>query len=145
MISYKRMANLLVLGISLSASIPVFAADKVVSPEQIPGATRVDSEMLIELVASVPDILIIDSRIRSDRIQGYIEGSVSLPDEETSCETLASIIQRKDYPTIYYCNGPKCGRSAKAVKIAIDCGYSNINWFRGGFEEWKNNNYPYVH
>ena len=38
----------------------------------------------------------------------------------------------------------KCGRSAKAIVIALQCGYSNIYWFRGGFEEWLSKGYPYL-
>jgi len=34
-------------------------------------------------------LVLIDSRIRADRKEGYIEGSVSLPDIETTCEALA--------------------------------------------------------
>ncbi|MBL4868208.1 MAG: rhodanese-like domain-containing protein [Pseudomonadales bacterium] len=45
---------------------------------------------------------------------------------------------------VYYCNGPKCGRSATAVKIALKCGYEKIFWFRGGFEEWKIKRFPII-
>jgi len=69
---------------------------------------------------------------------------LSLPDEQTTCDSLAEAIPSKQAPALFYCNGPKCGRSAVAVKIALDCGYQRIYWFRGGFEEWKNKAYPYV-
>lgn len=117
-------------------------AARTVSPPEIPGSTKVNAEGVIRLVESKPELVIIDSRIRHDRLQGYIEGSVSLPDEETSCATLKKVIKTKTTPTLYYCNGPKCGRSANAVKIALKCGYRNIFWFRGGFEEWKKKHYP---
>lgn len=120
------------------------AEEKTRSPDNIPGAIKVNAEKLIELAGSIPDLIIIDSRIRSDRLQGYIEGSLSLPDEETDCDSLSALIPKKDHPTLYYCNGVKCGRSVKAVKIALACGYKNIYWFRGGFEEWKNKEYPYL-
>ncbi|MGD8569753.1 MAG: rhodanese-like domain-containing protein [Gammaproteobacteria bacterium] len=114
------------------------------SPKSIEGSTIVTAEGFIELVDSIPDLIVVDSRIRGDRKQGYVEGSVSLPDVETNCDTLAKIIPKKTSPTLFYCNGVKCGRSAKAVKIALSCGYSNIYWFRGGFEEWLAKGYPYL-
>jgi len=114
------------------------------SPESIDGSTLVDAEGFIEVVSKTPDLLIIDSRIPGDRKQGYVEGSVSLPDVDTTCDSLAKLVPNKHTATLYYCNGVKCGRSAKAVKIALECGYSNIYWFRGGFEEWLAKGYPYL-
>lgn len=119
-------------------------AKKVVSPPEIEGTEKITAETLISHVENMPGMIIIDSRIKSDREHGYIEDSVSLPDEETSCTTLSKILKDKKTPVIFYCNGPKCGRSAVAIKIAIDCGYTNTYWFRGGFEEWKQKKYPYI-
>lgn len=120
------------------------AAGERTAPEFIDGSTNVDAEGLIELVDQFPELRIIDSRITSDRIQGHIEGSVSLPDERTTCDTLAETAPEKSEPLLFYCNGPKCGRSAVAVQVALGCGYQNVFWFRGGFEEWKKKKYPYI-
>ena len=45
---------------------------------------------------------------------------------------------------MFYCNGIKCGRSAKAAQIAIDCGYTDVYLFRKGMEEWQEKQYPLV-
>ena len=117
-------------------------AAKIVSPDRIEGTTLVNAEQVIELAASIPNLFIIDSRIPSDRQHGYIEGSTNLADTETSCDSLAKLIPDLNTPTLLYCNGPKCGRSATAAKIAIGCGYRTLYWFRGGFEEWLEKSYP---
>jgi rhodanese-related sulfurtransferase len=122
----------------------VTAANAETSPENIQGTTKVNAEEFIDVVNRIPDIIIVDSRIPGDRKQGFIEGSISLPDVDTTCETLAKVIPQKDAPSLFYCNGVKCGRSVKAVNIALGCGYSNIYWFRGGFEEWLAKGYPYL-
>jgi rhodanese-related sulfurtransferase len=114
------------------------------SPDSINGTTLVTAEDFIELVEKTPDITIIDSRIPGDRKQGFIEGSLSLPDIDTTCASLAKLISKQDSVSLFYCNGVKCGRSAKAVTIALGCGYSNIYWFRGGFEEWLEKGYPFL-
>jgi rhodanese-related sulfurtransferase len=114
------------------------------SPESIEGTTKVTAEELIELVGEIPNLIIIDSRIPGDRKQGFIEGSISLPDVDTNCENLAKTIAKTTSPALFYCNGVKCGRSAKAIVIAKSCGYKNIYWFRGGFEEWLAKDYPYL-
>jgi len=116
-------------------------AEDYVSPDEIKGSTKIDAELLIELASEHENLVIIDSRIKSDRRQGYIAGSISLPDTETDCFSLFQIINRKNTATVFYCNGPKCRRSDRAIVIASECGYTNIYWFRGGFEEWKNKNY----
>jgi len=115
---------------------------KIVSPEYVPGTTRINAEELIELMWEVPQLTLIDSRITSDRSEGFIEGSISLPNTETSCESLEAVIPDKSAPALFYCNGVKCGRSAKAAKISIDCGYNQVYWFRGGIEEWKQKKFP---
>jgi rhodanese-related sulfurtransferase len=104
----------------------------------------VDAEGVLALVEKMPRLVIVDSRIAMDRKQGYLEGSLSLPDVETDCAALARILTEKDRPVLFYCNGVKCGRSVVAVKVARQCGYTRLYWYRGGFEDWKQNNYPYL-
>lgn len=133
-----RLVIFLVVSI---VATPIFAQP---SPEKIDGSTIVNAEEFIELVEKTPHLIVIDSRIHGDRKQGYIEGSVSLPDVDTNCDSLAKVIPHKDSPTLFYCNGVKCGRSATAVTIALKCGYNKIYWFRGGFEEWLAKGYPYL-
>ncbi len=50
-----------------------------ITPETITGSTIVNVEQLIKFAHQVPGLVIIDSRIRGDRKQGYIETSISLP------------------------------------------------------------------
>ena len=92
------------------------------SPESIEGTTKVTAEEFIDLVEKIPGLVIIDSRIPGDRKQGFVEGSLSLPDVDTTCETLTKVQPKKGAPTLFYCNGVKCGRSAKAIKVALSCG-----------------------
>ena len=116
-------------------------ADDYLSPESIEGSTTIDAESLIQLAQEHDNLIIIDSRISADRRQGYIANSISLPDTDTDCSSLFRIIYRKNTATVFYCNGPKCQRSDHAIRIAKECGYTNIYWLRGGFEEWINKQY----
>ena len=136
-------AVLFSLYIVVSSSI-VLAVNKKDAPLNIFGTTKIVAEDIFTLVETKPDLIIIDARMRTDRIQGYLEGSISLPDTETDCSSLKKIIPTKKSSVLFYCNGVKCGRSVKSSKRALQCGYSNIYWFRGGFEEWKSKNLPYL-
>ena len=95
-------------------------------PDTIAGTTKISAEELIKLVQVESNIILIDARKPSDHRKGYIEGSISLPDTDTSAKTLASHIPSKTTPVIIYCNGIKCGRSVTAAKIAVAAGYTNI-------------------
>jgi rhodanese-related sulfurtransferase len=117
-------------------------SESYISPETIDGVQKIEAEGLIELVNRNENQIIIDSRINSDRKQGYIAGSISLPDTDTNCESLARLIPEKSDPAVFYCNGPSCRRSDNAVVIAVGCGYTKVYWFRGGIEAWKASNYP---
>jgi rhodanese-related sulfurtransferase len=145
----KKTVLCLLASVLVTANISVgYAAEKKAekkdAPMLIPGTTKVSAEDVLDLAEKIPDLLMIDARIRSDRKQGYIEGSVSLPDVETNCKTLAKVIPAVKAPILFYCNGVKCGRSVNSSKAAIKCGYTNIYWFRGGFAEWEAKNFPMI-
>lgn len=141
-ISFKKN-SLSVLLIGMFVVFPVLAGEpKIRSPEFIDGVTKVDAEGVIDLLGKSASLQIIDSRLTENRSFGYIEGSVSLPDSDTNCTTLSEKLPDKSQPALFYCNGPKCGRSAVALKIALACGYKTLYWFRGGIEEWRGKNYP---
>lgn len=129
----------------LVCCMPIARAE---SPQEIEGVVKVSAEEVFRVFESTPGLVIVDSRLAdgpsSGRAQGFIEGSVSLPDIHTDCATLARVIPTKETSALFYCNGPKCGRSVKAVEIAKRCGYRKLYWFRGGFEEWLQKGYPYV-
>jgi len=44
---------------------------------------------------------------------------------------------RKDVPLIFYCLSTQCWMSYNAALRAINAGYTNVLWYRGGIEAWK--------
>lgn len=44
---------------------------------------------------------------------------------------------RKDYPIVLYCASTQCWMSYNASLRAINLGYTNVLWYRGGLEAWK--------
>jgi len=131
------MCSLMLLPLTLPAA-------ELELPNVIPGTTTVSAEELIKLAGKIESLLLIDARLSVDHTQGAIEGSISLPDTMTSCNALGKFTTDEHHPILFYCNGPKCERSANAVQIARECGYQNVYWFRGGLEEWKKKNYPFI-
>lgn len=119
-------------------------AEKKEVEKSITGTKVVSAEEVFDLYEDFDDLVIIDSRKPADRANGYIEGSVALPDFDTNEASLAEHLPSNKTPVVFYCNGIKCGRSGNAAKIAVKLSYESIYWFRGGWEEWMANEYPFV-
>ena len=137
----KAMSHLMLV---LTLTLFTYVEQSAAAPDAIPGATTVTAEELIDLVNRLEALVIIDSRTRGDYAKGHIEGAVNLPDTLTTAATLAANIPSKTHPVLFYCNGVRCGRSIKAVKIALAEGYKEVYWFRGGWEEWRAKGFPIV-
>lgn len=138
MTNIKHTIRIFLLGLFLSST--AFAGE--MTPESLAGTTKVSAEEVIGLLEKHADLVLIDARKSSDHTKGYIEGSVALPNTDTTAESLAKHIKTKSTPVVFYCNGVKCGRSVESAKIAIAAGYSKIYWFRGGWEEWTKKGLP---
>lgn len=141
-VAYRLFGLLLLCQVVLTPSLGY--ASEPDTPLDIPGATKVTAQQVFELAGNYPELIIIDSRIAGDRQKGYIESSISLPNTKTNCQSLAGVLPNKNSPALFYCNGVKCGRSGKAIRIAQQCGYNNLYWFRGGFEVWLKKGMPYM-
>ena len=129
---------IMALGLMVFSCSMVYAE----TPDTIPGTHKVTAEGVIETLEKHSDLVIVDARKTSDRLQGYIEGSVGLPDTDTTKKSLAKVVPTKATPVLFYCNGVKCGRSVKSAKNAVAWGYKNIYWFRGGWAEWASKGMP---
>ena len=112
-------------------------------PPQIPNVKNLDPSELIQLAQSEPALLIIDARSRSDRYKGFVYSSISLPDNETTCYTLSELVPSLAHPIVFHSTGDQCQRSFRSIKVAQQCGYRNLYWFRGGFKEWYRQGFTY--
>ena len=109
--------------------------DIAVSPLEVPGATSVDVAMahrLFEAGAQFVDV-------RSEEIWklGRIPGAVLLDLKAGFTEARLAEVVGRDDPVVIYCEGPKCLRSSQACALAVEWGFSNVHYFRGGFPSWK--------
>lgn len=114
------------------------------APTEIPGATTVNAESLIDMILSVDGLVVVDARMSSDFDAGHIEGALNLSSSDTNAESLAAIIPSTDTPVVFYCNGLSCGRASEAVGIALEAGYSNVYYYARGMEEWYDLGLPVI-
>lgn len=133
----KRLLALLTLLVSAAA-----VADKPVAPLAIAGATNLTTEQLVAKLQSTPELVIIDARRNEEYAKGHIEGAHILLDTDMTPPLLARLVRSKDTPVVFYCNGERCMRSTNAAQKAIDWGYRQVFWFRGGWQEWTEKAMP---
>ena len=49
---------------------------------------------------------------------------------------------RKDMPLVFYCLSTQCWMSYNAALRAINAGFTNVLWYRGGIEAWQAAGFP---
>lgn len=136
--------RLLLILISL-LTVPVVALERAPSaPDALPGATILSAEGVVNLILASPDLVVIDSRKRAVYLKGHIEGAVNIDNTGLTRARLEAVAPSHETMLVFYCHGTQCLRSADVIRRAIDWGYSNIFWFRGGWEEWIDKRLPVV-
>jgi len=120
------------------------AVEKPYAPENIAGASRVSAEEVVDLILSNPDMIIIDSRKKTEYLKGHIEGAINILNTELALDDLETIVPERTQAVLFYCNGARCLRSSDSIDKAVGWGYTNIFWFRGGWQEWTEKRLPVI-
>jgi rhodanese-related sulfurtransferase len=132
----------MLFGAALALTVPALANE---APMDIKGAKTLNADGVIELIQKTSTIVILDNRSAADYEAGHIEGAVRLIDTDITEEAvLAKHVKAKNTPVLFYCNGLKCGRAAKATEKAVGWGYTNVHYYALGLEEWKQRKLPLV-
>ncbi len=135
-----KSAATLIFATAFAAGVQ--AAD---APMEIAGTQTVDAEGVITLIESTPNLVILDNRSEADYGAGHIEGAVRLIDTDiNSPEDISAHVSGKEVPVLFYCNGLRCGRAAKAATKAVDYGYDKVFYYALGMEEWREKGLPLV-
>lgn len=124
------------------------------TPTSLPGAKVVasaaEAKMLIEKGMPVYDV-----RVDEEYETAHIPGAISVPYKEGSAKevgfdpaddqfALNKLPKDKNTAFMMYCDGTICWKSYKSATMAIQAGWKNVYWFRGGFPEWKEAKLPVV-
>ena len=128
----------------VTLSTTLIAGEKPYAPEEMPGTTIVSAEEVIEMILSNPELVVIDSRKKTEYIKGHIEGAINILNTELGLEELEFIAPEKTTALLFYCNGVRCLRSSDSLEKAAGWGYTNLFWFRGGWNEWTDKRLPIV-
>ncbi|MCA1924847.1 MAG: PhnD/SsuA/transferrin family substrate-binding protein [Thiobacillus sp.] len=121
------------------------------TPTSLPGAKVVVAAEVRDLLAK--GIPIFDVRVEEEYEKAHIPGARSVTYKEGSAKEVGfeaaddqwamnRLPKDKNAPFIVYCDGTICWRGYKSAVMAINAGYKNVYWFRGGFPEWKEAGLP---
>lgn len=132
------------LCIAVLLSPTLHADQKPYAPETIQNVTIVSAEEAIEMILASPDLVVIDSRKKTEYQKGHIEGAINILNTNLKQADLENISPDKSKEILFYCNGTRCLRSTDSIKKAKTWGYTNLIWFRGGWKEWTEKRLPVV-
>ena len=139
-----RLQRILIIGISSLFSSILLAEEKPFAPESIEDVAIVSAEEVIEMILSNPELVVVDSRKKTEYLKGHIEGSINILNTQLRLEDLERISPDKSRAILFYCNGIRCLRSSDSINKARSWGYTKLIWFRGGWKEWTEKRLPVI-
>lgn len=141
---FANRSRILAIWVGLLALILFDAAaadDQKQAPDHLQGGTLVDAHWVKGALDRKEPLIIIDSRIEDEYLEGHLPGAVQL--NADNVELYKDVLpDDKNQAVLFYCNGPKCLMSHKAAARAIEWGYRKVYWFRGGVPEWSALGFP---
>jgi rhodanese-related sulfurtransferase len=82
-----------------------------------------------------------DARPAKKYLPGHIPSSVATPAPDPKA-LLSKLPEDKNKLLVFYCGGPTCPFTAKAIKLAQEAGYTNVKGFQKGIPGWKKEKLP---
>lgn len=121
------------------------------TPGVLAGAKIIGAEEARELGAR--GALLFDVRSEKEFRDAHPKGAIHLPYKESSRKEigfdrqqdqfgLAAAAKDTNAVLVFFCNGAECWKSYKASVWALQAGYKNVHWFRGGYPEWRDKGLP---
>lgn len=131
----KQFVRFLLIPAMLIITSPALASKEA-------GYTIITADQLQTMIKEKKDLVVLDSRGGKWFDGTVIKGAKNLPADKTDKESLASLIQTKTTPVVFYCADTKCEASASAAHTAHELGYKNVYKYPGGIAEWKEKGLP---
>ncbi len=122
------------------------------TPASIPGGQIITTKGLVELVQRQSPYVLFDVLGGQMMLPGstpLVEAAQPGTFDDQVSQRMGQFLEQnlqgnKQIPLIFYCQSVQCWMSYNAALRAINLGYSNVLWYRGGIEAWQNIQGPMV-
>lgn len=135
----KRIICALIFGLGLAGVAN--AAEE--TPLQLEGVTIVSAQELEPMLNQ--GIFIYDLRKKASYVDGHVPGAESAAayyNAQTTTLDTGFLGPNKSDRVLFYSHGTTGWKSYWAAKRAVEAGYTNVMWMRGGFSEWAASELP---
>jgi len=106
----------------------------------LPPGVEIDIHQMLAILTGDQPYALLDARPAKPYLEGHIPSAQhAFPDDE---KFLSLLPQAKDQLLVFYCGGPTCPFTGKAVKIAMDHGYTSVKGFQAGIPGWTKAKLP---
>lgn len=114
------------------------------TPNQIPGGQVITTKGLLPLLQQGMTVHVFDSLGGEQTLPNAIPavwtaqgGSYDDATQQQMAQMLRQLTRGNNVaPLVFYCGGPQCWMSYNSALRAIQLGYRNVLWYRGGMEAW---------
>lgn len=113
------------------------------TPTSIPGAQIVTTAILADALRG-QSILMVDVLGGQQTIPSSVQAAYLGSAGHFRDEVQKTLVENLNYwtggnpqvPIVFFCQGPQCWLSYNAALRAVQAGYPNVFWYRGGLEAW---------
>jgi rhodanese-related sulfurtransferase len=119
---------------SLALALSLFACNAQQENGSATGFTDINKTEAQALIASNPELQIIDVRTDGEVAAGMIEGAIQIDISQADFKTKINQLD-KSKPVLVYCKSG--GRSKNAQSIMQQSGFQEVHNLLGGYMAWK--------
>jgi PQQ-dependent catabolism-associated CXXCW motif protein len=121
------------------------------TPTEIPGGKLITTQELIARQQSAGQKLVVLEVLGAPQMlpNAFRAVPAAAPGDfkDQTQQQFAQVLQQltngdKSTPIVTYCANPECWMSYNAALRAINAGYTNVLWYRGGLEAWQRAGQP---
>jgi len=103
------------------------------------GLETVPAQEASDRIAETPGVVVLDIRTPQELQEGVIDGAVNIDFYEPDFAAQLELLD-KDAPYVVYCRSGN--RSAQAMELFSDLGFSDVTEIDGGIVQWTAEGFP---
>lgn len=120
------------------------------TPNRLPGGTVITTGALQQLLQSNPGTLVFDvlnGQYRLMNAMNAVPASAPGDFNDQTQQQFGQFLQQvtqgnRSVPMVYYCLNNQCWMSYNAALRAVNMGFTQVYWYRGGVESWAQAGLP---